>query len=245
VSELKFKFFVGFLLIFLFCFGQEQMNLATDCYEPFYGPELKNKGVITELASEALKVEGLVMNVDFVPWQRAYVMAKDGKYHGLLGALYTKERKDYFLCSEKIFDISIGLFAKKKKGINYKKLEDLKRYKIGVVRGYNYTDEFDNANYLNKVESSTAEKSVNLFINDRVDIIAGPKMVIECYIKKEFSSYEEDIEYIGELEVRPLHILISKKLENSDYYIKKLDDGLKKIKENGVYEKIIKKHGVF
>lgn len=242
---MRFKVFMVFLFLSLFCFGEEQMNLATDCYEPFYGPDLKNNGVISELACEALKSEGLIMNVDFVPWQRAYVMAKDGKYHGLLGALYTEERSEYFLYSEKIFDISIGLFAKKKRGITYKNLEDLKRYKIGVVRGYNYSKDFDEAAYLNKVESSTSEKSINLFINDRVDIIAGPKMVIQCYLDKDFPSYMDDVEYIGELDVRPLHILISKQIENSDYYVKKLDSGLEAIRKNGVYDSIVRKHGIF
>lgn len=234
-----------FFVLTFSIFSQGIMKLATDCYEPFYGPELKNNGVITELALEALKSEGIDLNIEFVPWQRAYVMAKEGKYHGLLGALYTDERSRHFLYSKKIFDISIGLFAKRRKGISYDKLDELKKYKIGIVRGYNYSEEFDQADYLNKIESSTSEKSLNLFINDRIDILAGPKKVIECYLDKNFPEEKDEIVYIGELDVRPLYILVSKKVEEGEYFINKLDVGFENIKNSGIYDKIMKKHEIF
>lgn len=58
---------------------------------------------------------------------------------------YSEDLKKDFILSAP-FPEALGLF-KKDKNIQFKKIDDLKPYSIGVVRGYVNTAEFDAAAY--------------------------------------------------------------------------------------------------
>lgn|GEM_PF-3683330 len=77
------KLLVYFTLI-LSLFSNEKIILVTDEYEPIYGSKLKNNGVFSEISYEAFNVEDIDLNLEFLPWKRAYIMAQNGQYSGLL-----------------------------------------------------------------------------------------------------------------------------------------------------------------
>lgn len=235
------KLLVYFTLIFSL-FSSEKITLVTDEYEPIYGSKLINQGVFSEISYEAFKAEGIDLNLEFLPWQRAYIMAQNGQYTGLLGALYFENRAKDFIYSEPVLEIDIVIFAKKHKIPKFNNFSDLKNYKISVVRGYNHSKEFDNTNFLRKFESATIEDCVNLLLNDRVDIIAGPEVVILNYIQKKYSTRINTVEKIALIAKKPLHILISRENEKAEYYIEKFNNGLRTIKKNGIYDEILNKH---
>ncbi len=233
-----------YLVFMLNLFSQEILTLATDPFEPFYGPNLPNRGYLTEIVIEAFKIEGIEVDIEFVPWKRAFELAQNGYYDGLLGAFYTEEREQYFVYTNPVALNRVALFSKKDMKITYKTLDQLSKYRIGVVRDYSYSEEFDMALYLDKFESSSSDKSINLLLNDRVDIIAGSEPVINHILKELYNSRKDDVEAIGYLSQRWLHVLISKKNINANYYIKKFNNGLNKIKISGLYNQILNKHGV-
>ncbi len=238
------KKLIIYLVLVLSLFAKEKVTLATDPFEPFYGPELPNNGYLTEIVVEAFKVEGIEVEIDFVPWKRAYELAQSGHYDGLLGAFYTEEREQYFLYTNPVVLNRVALFSKKNLEIKYKTLDQLSKYRIGIVRDYSYSEEFDMALYLDKFESPSSEKNINLLVNDRVEIIAGSEPVINHILKEEYSMVEDEVEVIGYLSQRWLHVLISKQNSDANYYIKKFNNGLNKIKMNGLYNQILNKHGV-
>lgn len=237
------KFFIYLIFTFML-FSQEKLVLATDPFEPFYGPELPNSGYLTEIVIEAFKLEGIEVVVEFVPWKRAYELAQSGHYDGLLGAFYTEEREQYFVYTNPVVLNKVALFSKKDLEIEYKTLDQLSKYRIGIVRDYSYSEDFDMALYLDKFESPSPSKNINLLINDRVEIIAGSEPVTGHILKEEYASWVEEVEVIGYLSQRWLHVLISKKNSDANYYIKKFNNGLNKIKMSGEYKKILEKHGV-
>jgi|GEM_PF-4819356 len=153
-----------------------------------------------------------------------------------------EDRAKDFLYSDSILEIDIAIFSKKNKVYQFNNFSDLESYKISVVRGYIHSEEFDDIKFLKKFESASIEDCVNLLLNDRVDIIAGPEIVILNYIQKKYSDKINTIENIGLISKKSLHILINKKDKNAEYYIDKFNSGLKIIKENGVYDDIIQKH---
>lgn len=235
------KVIVYFILV-LSLFSNEKIILATDEYEPIYGSHLKNNGFFSKISYEAFRKEGISLELNFFPWKRAYMLAKDGRYDGLLGALYFKEREKYFIYSDPVFEIDIVIIAKKNKIPKFQNLSHLKDYRLSVVRAYHHSDEFDNINFSKKFESASIEDCVNLLLNGRVDIIAGPKLVILNYIKKRYPNKIDSIEEIAVIDSKPLHILISRRKENAKYYIEKFNKGLENIKRNGVYAEILNEY---
>ncbi|WP_245628672.1 type 2 periplasmic-binding domain-containing protein [Salidesulfovibrio brasiliensis] len=57
----------------------EKLTAATEIWEPYYGPNLKDEGMLVELAGEVLKRAGYALDVQYMSWNRAVGIVKKGK----------------------------------------------------------------------------------------------------------------------------------------------------------------------
>ena len=238
------------LFLFILFFGHHilansyKITLATDSFEPYYGPKLVNNGYVTQQVKEAFKRKGYELTIKFVPWKRALEHSKLGNYDGLLGAYYKKERTTFFVYSEKIDQTQIVFFTKKSRNIQYNKFTDLSKYVIGVVRAYHYTKEFDiSKKYLHIFEANHLKQNIKLLIHDRVDLILGSKKVIVRLLNQHYPQYVSEVKFITPiLQSNKLYVTISKKRKNYKKIINDFNEGLKEIIEDGTYNKILKFH---
>lgn len=241
---MKIKMLFIFLLMNLMLAGNETIRLATDSYEPYYSPGLLNNGFFSEIAVAAFKEVDIDLQIDFVPWKRAYDLAVSGVYDGLLGAYNNAERDQYFYCTDGICKSTLSIFSKKTNNIDYKNLDSLHDCCIGIVRGYSYTDTFDTDDTFDKIHSPTSEKNINLLFYNRVDVIIESQLVFYNLINSHYYDNKENFVMLGELDTKWLHILFSKNIKNAYEYTQKFNLGLKKIKEKGILDNILKKHGI-
>jgi ABC-type amino acid transport substrate-binding protein len=234
-----------YILLFLaFLCSGEKITLVTDNWEPYYGSSLKNGGYLVEVVKEALKIEGVELEVQFKPWKRVLAETTNGKSDGILGLYFTKERMDFLEYSDPIEKIQVAFYCLMNRNINYENIYDLKKYKIGVVRGYSTTEEFDSANFLNKDESTNSIQNLKKLLYKRIDLIIDSKRVIEYSINSFTDIRNDSIKIIDPpLEINELYVGFSKKNRNHLKYKKLFNNGLKRIKQSGVYDKIVQKHG--
>lgn len=133
----------------------------------------------------------------------------------------------------------------KGRNIKYSKLEDLKPYTIGVGRGYSYPEKFISATYLKMEETTAAEHNIRKLLRNRIDLMVGSRKVILYLLQNNFPDSVNSLEILEPpLGALLLYVAFSKK---SPDYQKKVEDfnrGLKMIKDDGTYEKILKKHGL-
>jgi len=128
-------------------------------------------------------------------------------------------------------------------------LKTMTKYAIGVGRGYANSEEFDNADYLNKkIQDSTINCLKMLWVK-RLELVAGGEL-IERYnmihlLEPTYNGINEGIVFMEPpLQVQYLHMAVSKKAPD---YVRKLEAfniGMRKIMLDGTYKKIMKKHGV-
>ncbi|SHO53517.1 polar amino acid transport system substrate-binding protein [Desulfopila aestuarii DSM 18488] len=214
--------------------------LTTDPWEPYYGPDLEKGGVFTEIVRAAFKIEGYELEVKFVPWKRALESSKQGICSGLLGAFYTEERTHNFQYSDPITETRIVFITKIDKAIQYKRLQELSSYTIGTIRGYSYSQEFDSATYLKKEEVTTTEQNLNKLLADRIDIFIDSEEVAAWLLQKKFKEVAHLVRIIEPVyTVKKLYVPISKNIKNYQKIVNDLNNGIKKIKENGTYEAIL------
>lgn len=219
--------------------------LASDTWPPYYGPNLPNQGYFSEIVRAAFKQSGYTSEFRFMPWQRALNLAKKGKYDGILGAYYKQDRIEYFEYSEPIIKIDVVFVSYNNREIQYETLSDLTPYTIAYVFGYHYTDDFDNAKNLRKIKGYSIEKNIELLINNKVDLVIGSKSVIEGIIKNKYPEFKQSVKVLSPvLTAHHLYVPISKNIYNSKRLLKSFNDGLKEIKKNGTYNKIMQKHGL-
>jgi len=261
--KLKSLFLCTFFLSGIAHAEDKVVKLATLNWEPYIGQDLKNKGLFALILEAAFKEEGYKVELSFTPWARAVNEAKNGLLDGLMPEYYDSApdgRLKDFVFSNSFFKGPVGFLTLKSKNIKYNKNDDLnktydelKQYKFGVVRDYINEEKFDARIYeFNKGKAdgtknlaaevaNSDEININKLKADRIDIIFIDKYVAEYFIDKNFKNDKNKFIFLEPaLALNDLYIAFSKKAKDSEAKMNAFNNGMKKIKENGILKKLIK-----
>lgn len=242
------KAFHMYLLVFLavswccpaaFAESKELTFVVGLALAPYNIPE-KNCGIELDIVREALAMKGYRVKTKYVPFARRILEIAQGEVDGVL-TVNENSDLDVYLSDQHIVCENVAVSLKKKK-FEIGKVSDLKDKSILT---------FQNARkYLGKAFVAAAEASpdyreiskqelqINLLYGDRVDVIVLDKSIF-YYHKKNNKMVDTtqpiDIWYIFE-EV-PFRVGFVDKKVRDDF-----NDGLKKLRESGRYEEILKKY---
>jgi polar amino acid transport system substrate-binding protein len=223
----------------------ETVRATTVTWEPYYGEDLKDQGVIAALASEVFARRGHELTVRFLPWRRAVAKARAGEYDAVLGAYKTEERKRDFLFSEPFYTIEVALIARKDLGLSPETpLEDLKPYRIGYSQGWAYGERFENADYLQKDPASNHTLNVRKFFAGRLDIVAMARSIFE-YEADQMQGADRPAVTVLEppLMMGKLHMMFPKANDNAEQLREDFNAALEAIRADGTYERILADYG--
>jgi polar amino acid transport system substrate-binding protein len=224
--------------------GEKTVSLAVLNWEPYAGEKLKNFGFGVEIITEAFRRSGYTAIISFMPWIRALKDTEIGKYDAVGFAYYSDQRARTYTMSGPFSESSLEFCRHKDSSISYKTLQDLKSYRIGIVRGYVNTAEFDAANYLTKEETNSEMLNLKKLLNKRVDLILIDKYVARFLIAKNFHNEQSEFVLIEPpLKIQPLYLMFSKKIKNHDLMCKDFNRGLQQISDDGTINKIMASHG--
>lgn len=224
------------------CAQQEKtVTLASLDWEPYIGTKLPKQGCVAQIATEAFKTQGYQVKIDFLPWARAVASAKEGTHDGLFPEYYDEERLKDFVYSQPFKGGPVGFLKRKDAKITYATLEDLKPYKIGVVRGYVNTVEFDKATYLKKEEVDADLQNLKKLNAGRLDLIVIDKYVASYLAKQELGADAVNFEFLSPpLEEKSLYIAFSKKAPDSAAKLSAFNKGLEAITKSGRLAELLK-----
>lgn len=123
----------------------ESIRLASLDWPPHAGATLANEGASIHRVREALAHEGHALEVEFLPWTRAVAAAgrADGGIVGILPEYSSEESRARWLLSSPIGESPLGFVERSDRPVNWRQLEDLVGFRIGVVRGYINETRFD------------------------------------------------------------------------------------------------------
>ena len=98
--------------------------------------------------------------------------------------------------------------------------------------------------FIHAYSNAITELNTKKLLNKRIDLIIGSKKVILNNLQKNFKNDLDKFEMLNPpLESLPMYISISKKTSNYRQKIKDFNKGLKMIKNDETYDKILKKYG--
>lgn len=238
------KLLIIFITITSILFGGKTITLATDPFPPSHSPDTKDNGFFAEIVREAFKVKGYTLQIAFVPWNRALENAANGYYDGVIGALYSEERARKFIFSDSVYKMYIGLYVRNDFPYNKSNIKNAEILRLGKVRGYHYPNENIMFNKFDIIENSNIESNLLSLINKRVDLIIESNVVIDNLLNTDFFKEKEDIYLFDTLSREDYKIMISKKIKNAEEIKKTFNQGLNEIRNNGTYNKILKKYGI-
>jgi polar amino acid transport system substrate-binding protein len=235
-------------LAFFFMVGASQaetLKIATLDWEPYVGKTLKGEGFNTEIITEAFKRAGYTVKIDFIEWDKAIEEATKGSYDAVFPEYYSKDRAKDFVYSS-FFSNSLLVFYKRKAStITYKTFKDLTPYKIGVVKGYINTEEFDKASYLKKVESNSDEENLRKLAKGELDLIVIDKLVAQYLIKTKISEASGKLDSIEPpLIIHPLFVIFPKKLPASEKRAKEFNKAYESMEKDGSIKPIMVRSGL-
>lgn len=222
------------------------IKLLYNDWSPYYGPDMSEQGPIAEIVKQAFKRVGYNTKSEFLTWANLLDKLKTGRYDAGFAAYYSEDRGKEYIFSDPIGICSKVAFLKiKNRSINFKKLEDLNSYRIGVTRKYIYAvPEFDNADYLNKIESTSEDASIMNLLKGRLDLVIIDKVVAQYLIDKKFMANRNELDFLEFTDKKgELYLFISKANKEAQRIKEDFNYGLKQIKEDGAFDRIIKNYG--
>lgn len=231
-----------FFAILNICYS-DGIRVVTEEYPPYNYIDSKKEitGVSTEVVKEVLKETGSDAKIELLPWARAYQMSKDEKNVIIYSIVHTEERENQFKWIGVITHIkTVIIKLKSRKDIEIKNKEDLKKYRVGVVRG-DYGQDYLLSNGIKNIDLvSTGELNLKKLLGGRVDIIFTEEDAVKNRMKilklnyenLEIAYYIDDIN--GEVEM-------AFGTKTADEVVDKYRKALQKIKDDGRYDEIQKK----
>lgn len=240
-------FLLGLLLVtsgmFTTMAESKTLKIVSNEYPPFYAKSSVEFGVVSHLAHEALQRADLSFQHDFYPFSRAVLLTKGGYADGIIGLWYRASRTDWVEYSEPLLAVNVVLYKRVQSDIRFTQLSDLAGHTIGVGRGYANPPSFMAAGLQTDESSSDSENLKKLFLG-RTDLVLISQNVAEYIISQNPEEYEHVFEVIGEpLSVELFHFGVSKSREDHKALIKRFNQGLNEMKQDGSVERILKLHG--
>lgn len=237
------------------------LTIATLNWPPYIGENLCNKGWVYHFAVALLNSQGFNVYIEFLPWARAVRNVETGKFDILMPEYFIEDTapSDYVIgktrssllgLSNSFQGGEIALLKRTDESDRFTgNLNSLKGQKIGVVRGYQNTPEFDammDNNEFNVVSAVDDLQLVQLLAAKRVDLIIGDPWVLKYTVLHSSLNEVEKQNLLRSfkkeskpLHYNPLYFAISNKTPDWLSILEKINQGLYIFENNGETQRLI------
>lgn len=222
--------------------ADQSIRLCINEWSPWFSRDLKYYGLTSRIVTEAFKSEGIKVIYVFRPWKRCLGEAKAGTIDGTPGWFKNKDRTKHYYFSKKIAETKNAFFYLKSTKFDWKSVDDLTKYKIGIVNGYSYGDKINNAEKegrLTLIRSLDDKINFRQLFNKRVDVILSEfevgKSILSSNYKQEQNKLVKHHALFSLTE--DVYLLLSKKNAANAKLIKQFNKGLDVLTADGTVSK--------
>ncbi len=218
----------------------EKVVLATLDWEPYIGRGLKDQGYVAVVVREAFKRSGIDVEIQFHQWSRVIGLAKKGRVDGYFPEYYADSITAYARFSDPIPAGPLGFFKRADADIDFTTLELLKGYRIGIVKGYINSREFDMANYLEKHPVKDDLSNLKLLLAGRVDLVVADKYVGHHLVNLHMPDQLAAIKFLPKiLEQKDIFVCISTKIQKTGYFLNAFNEGFRQMKADHTLDELL------
>jgi polar amino acid transport system substrate-binding protein len=233
-------------------FAQELL-LQADRWCPYNcDPGATEPGYAIELMQTIFASSGVKIKYEIVPWDRALMQAHDGTASAAVAAVRVQaDNHGLLVGNEPIGTSNDCLFVAASNSLKFQKADDLDSLKsVAIVSGYTYSQELgiwlDRPENKRKIMVQRGAKpaeinAMNLALG-RLDAVVENSHVMQHTIFK--LGLEHQVISAGCQKEVPVFIAFNPNLENVQQLIKKLDDGIEKLRHDKQLAKILAKYGL-
>ncbi len=117
------------------------LRIATGELPPYATESRADQGIALNVVRRAFELAGYKVEFSFMPWSRALVETRAGRWDGTAYWGRTEERERDFWHSDNVLTEQWVFIHRKSIDLDWKTLDDLKPFLLAVIRDYTYTPE--------------------------------------------------------------------------------------------------------
>lgn len=243
----------GWLLIVVmlacavFCHAGEPIIIVSDDYQPYTSSKNGGSGVILDIVKQVFDEIHIETVFKFYPWKRCEAHVAKGIAFAAVPYFKTEARLGRYDFSDPvIYSFNRFFFNKEKfpKGFEWNTLEDFRGYTMGSILGYWYMPAFERAGLRTEAVASDLQNMEKL-IHRRIDFTLVDELTGRWLLREYFSKETEKIRMLEKPEsFIEFYLLISRTYPNSAGITERFNNGLRMLKENGGYRKILEDYNI-
>ena len=207
--------------------SQETIRLVTLDWPPYIDRKVCGFGWVFQLAGALFSELGYRITIEFLPWARSVRMAELGQADILFPEYFIEVTapSDVITNSFRINNLAlsapyagglVGLITRADFSTPYDgTFKTIQGAKIGVVRGYQNTPEFDkhlDLGFFNEIEARDDAQNLKMLLAGRVDYIVADPNVAKYLLEHGESEYKESIKLVNPpFQENDFYFAISKK----------------------------------
>ncbi len=220
----------------------KSLTIATSVWSPYVDRQRPSKGAAVAIVRGIFKRAGYDTTMRIESWPRTLKGVGIGVYDAIATTWYSDEREKNFLYTEPYYVNEIKLLKRKEKQITFNSLEDLKKYRIGIVEGYAYDDTFDNVTWLRKVVSNNVMQNLVMLTNGQIDLVVGDQWVIRYELSQYLSNSIDQLEFLPKsLSKKGLHVAVSRQNPDHKTIATDFNKALVEMKKDGSFQTLFDK----
>ncbi|MEH6814656.1 MAG: transporter substrate-binding domain-containing protein [Motiliproteus sp.] len=234
--------------------GAETLRFAADPSCPYVCPDAKepdqlaaDPGIIYEILKLILEPEGYELAIEFIPYRRSLKSTKLGEYDALMVTLRDDAPSLYY--HQTPIAMARGCFVTQRSNPwQYRGVESLKQVRFGGTLGYKYGPlkefiETKNTSTLMMAGEDTFDRILHMIELDRLDTTIEDINVI--HYKLQQLGMDKKLRLAGCLPPKvPLYVGISPSYSDRNKLSALIDEGIRRLTEQGELDTIAKKYGI-
>lgn len=221
--------------------AQNVIVCAIGDWPPYTSQDDQTAKLLEIIVEEAFALEGYRVVYKYFPWKRSYEMVKNGEYDVTFPWNKTPEREqDFVFNNEPLIKDESVFFHLKSLPFEWKKLEDIKKYRVGVTIGWKQ-EEIYAKNGIIADAAPSEEMNFTKIVRGRVDVYQTSKVVGYATIRKMFTREEAALftHHPKVVEINNYFVMFPKNNPQGKAHAAILDKGLRRLKKSGRYDAII------
>jgi len=228
----------------------EVVTIVSDCWKPYIcGSEAGKNGIAVDICMAVFKKAGYKFEFKIVPWKRAIIDTKKGKYNAIVCAT-KNDAPDFIYPEEPIAVQKTCFYTDQSSNWKYENINSLSGIILGVIGGYHYSEQLDkyiekngNTGKVHVAQGNNPLRS-NVFMlkKKRISALIEDPLVMQYYI---WQNKEAGLREAGCVPERvKLYIPFSPKNSKSEIYAKILSDGIRELIKSGEMKRIYESYGI-
>jgi polar amino acid transport system substrate-binding protein len=220
------------------------LRIATGEFPPYATASRPDQGLALAVVRRAFELAGRQVQFHFLPWPRALAETRDGRWDASAHWGVTPERKRDFLLSDNLYTERWLLLHRRDMPLDWRRIDDLRPYRLGLVPEYTYTPELwlaARAGRLRYEQPRNDVISLRMLLLGRIDVLPLDRNVACDTLAYQFTPAEAQA---LSAHPRPLndqfttHVLFPPALADSEALRTAFNRGLAQLRASGEHRRM-------